>query len=239
MAKSKKKRKYSTKGIARKKDSRPSTFSLYRGRAPKPTDVMLRDRKRKVLVFDETGSIGPLGPRDDDPRKDFAVVASFVEDAVSMSSVRKKFPKKKGEYKYKDATLKDAVPIFDELAKQDFEFSERHRSRRNQSFHTVEGARGFYVDAISEMIDEGAPDAPFDVLIDVPPMEAYEQLSELCKEKIGEGKEIEWFDVAASDSDALLQVHDFVAGSVGGHVNKIGRKAPLYEKIRHKRYGNG
>lgn len=225
-------------GNARHKKSAPVTFSLYRGRGPKPSDVMVRDRKRKVLVFDETGSIGPIGSGDDDPRKDFVVVSSFVEDAVSMSSVREKFPKKRGEYKYKDATLKDALPIFDELVKQDFQFSERHRSRRNQSFHTVEGAKDFYLDAISEMIDEGAPNTPFDVLIDVPPMEASEKLADLCKKKIKEGKEIEWFDVVASNSDTLLQVHDFVTGVVGDNVNKIERKASLYEKIKHKRYGN-
>lgn len=215
---------------------RQNTFSLYRSRIPRPSNVMLKSGDRRVLVFDESGTMGPLKPGDGDPRKDFVVVASFVEDAVSMSSVSKRFPKKNTECKYSSTTVKESKPIFEELAKQDFEFTERHRSRRNQSFQTVEGARDFYVNAISEMIDEGASKEPFDVLIDTPPLVASEQLAELCKKKIDEGLKIEWFDVTSSSNSRLLQVHDFVTGAVADDVNGIKSKASLYRKIERKRY---
>ncbi|NLL95313.1 MAG: hypothetical protein GX224_06150 [Thermoplasmatales archaeon] len=135
--------------------------------------------------------------------------------------------------------MKDASIIIDELSEQDFTFSERHRSRRNQSFQTVEGARDFYVNAISEMIDVGAPNEPFDVLIDTPPLVASNELKKLCREKIDEGLEIEWFDVASSSGKHLLQVHDFVTGAVADNINGIGPKASLYKKIEKKRKRNG
>ncbi|MDD2532074.1 MAG: hypothetical protein PHX42_00845 [Candidatus Methanomethylophilaceae archaeon] len=212
------------------------TFSLFRGEAPKQKDIRFRTHNRPIMVFDESGSTGPLGSDEPDPRSVFTVVSTLAEDSNQFKKVVSAFPrKKKGEFKYANATMKDAEPVFDRLTETDFTFSERHRSRRNETFKDADKAKEFYVGAISEMIDEGNPKIPFDVIIDEPPIETGPELKALCRDKLKEGLEIEWFEVSRSSEEHALQVNDFITGAVGDNVNGIKGKEKLYAKIRGRR----
>mgnify|MGYP000976666607 CR=1 FL=1 len=236
------------------------TFSLFRGEAPRQKDIRFRTHNRPIMVFDESGSTGPLGSDEPDPRSVFTVVSTLAEDSNQFkkvvsdltgrqweaSSCRRRyetfkkvvsaFPrKKKGEFKYANATMKDAEPVFDRLTETDFTFSERHRSRRNETFKDIGKVKEFYVEAISEMIDEGNPKIPFDVIIDEPPIETGPELKALCRDKLKEGLEIEWFEVSRSSEEHALQVNDFITGAVGDNVNGIKGKEKLYAKIRGRR----
>ena len=74
------------------------------------------------------------------------MVSTLAEDSNQFKKVVSAFPrKKKGEFKYANATMKDAEPVFDRLTETDFTFSERHRSRRNETFKDADKAKEFYV----------------------------------------------------------------------------------------------
>lgn len=211
-------------------------FSLFRGKVPTKKGYQFRTYDRPVMVFDESGSVGPLGSDEPDPRPVFTVVSTLVKDSNQFKKVVSAFPKKKKrEFKYANATMKDAEPVFERLMETDFTFSERHRSRRNETFKDADKAKEFYVGAISEMIDEGDPEVPFDVIIDEPPIEAGPELKALCRDKLKEGLEIEWFEVSRSSEEHALQVNDFITGAVGDNVNGIKGKEKLYVKISGRR----
>lgn len=212
------------------------TFSLFRGKAPTKKDYQFRTYGRPIMVFDESGSVGSLGSDEHDPRSVFTVVSTRTKDSNRFKEVVSAFPRKrKGEFKYAKATLKDAEPVFERLMETDFTFSERHRSRRNETFKDIEKAKEFYVGAISEMIDEGDPEVPFDVIIDEPPIKAGPELKAMCRDKLKEGLEIEWFEVSRSSEEHALQVNDFITGAVGDNLNGIKGKEKLYTKIEGRR----
>lgn len=214
----------------------PRTFSLFRGRIPTHKDVWNRSFDRPVMVFDESSSTGPLGSDESDPRPIFTLVSTYAEDQGRFKKVTSAFPKKrKGEFKYSDASLKDAKPIFKELLNTDFSFSERHRSRRNETFSNTDNVKEFYVGAISEMIDEGNPGVPFDVIIDEPPVEVGSELTSMCRSKLDDGMGIEWFEIKRSAEDHVLQVNDFITGAVGDHMNGITKKSELYDMIKDRK----
>lgn len=210
------------------------SMSLYKGKKLSNNGRIKRDWRLPVVIVDETGGINMLASNKAERRTHFTVVGTLVTDRKRFKATMNEFPRKDEELKYSGTTRKERKRIFEDLAAQDFLFSEVHKSRRNECFKDNKARVRTYVDMVSKVLDMNYSGCPCDVLIDSPPVAALEELEELCSNSINQGIEIHYFEVCPSSNEWALQIHDFITGAVGDDIEGITDRGNFYNTIKDK-----